>query len=133
MLGNEQDTIHIFVFFSFFFKDPNSRICGHLLVGAAKNSFAKLMDKISLAMENVPLHNSRSITYVEKDSLVQRLARGLHKANTLALKYGWRGHVPIMVCTQLHFKVTLGLRALILHQRYLELKRVVCECIYIFL
>ncbi|XP_023614675.1 LOW QUALITY PROTEIN: coiled-coil domain-containing protein 171 [Myotis lucifugus] len=28
--------------------DPNSRICGHLLIGAAKNSFAKLMDKISL-------------------------------------------------------------------------------------
>ncbi|XP_058528664.1 coiled-coil domain-containing protein 171 isoform X2 [Ochotona princeps] len=79
--------------------DPNSRICGHLLVGAAKNSFAKLMDKISLAMENVPLHNSRSVTYVEKDSLVQRLARGLHKANTLALKYGLRGHVPIMKST----------------------------------
>ncbi|KAM5260487.1 coiled-coil domain-containing protein 171 isoform 6-T8 [Hipposideros larvatus] len=77
--------------------DPNSRICGHLLVGAAKNSFAKLMDKISLAMESLPLHSSsRSITYVEKDSLVQRLARGLHKVNTLALKYGLRGHVPIL-------------------------------------
>uniref|UniRef100_G1SX09 Coiled-coil domain containing 171 n=1 Tax=Oryctolagus cuniculus TaxID=9986 RepID=G1SX09_RABIT len=79
--------------------DPNSRICGHLLVGAAKNSFAKLMDKISLAMESIPLHNSRSITYVDKDSLVQRLARGLHKVNTLALKYGLRGHVPIMKST----------------------------------
>ncbi|XP_007952352.1 coiled-coil domain-containing protein 171 [Orycteropus afer afer] len=78
--------------------DPNSRICGHLLVGAAKNSFAKLMDKISLAMESIPLH-SRSITYIEKDSLVQRLARGLHKVNTLALKYGLRGHVPIMKST----------------------------------
>ncbi|XP_064146537.1 coiled-coil domain-containing protein 171 isoform X1 [Loxodonta africana] len=78
--------------------DPNSRICGHLLIGAAKNSFAKLMDKISLAMESIPLH-SRSITYVEKDSLVQRLARGLHKVNTLALKYGLRGHVPIMKST----------------------------------
>ncbi|XP_029775523.1 coiled-coil domain-containing protein 171 [Suricata suricatta] len=66
--------------------DPNSRICGHLLIGAAKNSFAKLMDKLSLAMESIPLHSSRSITYVEKDSLVQRLARGLHKVNTLALK-----------------------------------------------
>lgn len=57
------------------------------------------MDKISLAMESLPLHSSsRSITYVEKDSLVQRLARGLHKVNTLALKYGLRGHVPILVC-----------------------------------
>nr|XP_055158474.1 coiled-coil domain-containing protein 171 isoform X4 [Nyctereutes procyonoides] len=79
--------------------DPNSRICGHLLIGAAKNSFAKLMDKISLAMESIPLHSNRSITYVEKDSLVQRLARGLHKVNTLALKYGLRGHVPILKTT----------------------------------
>lgn len=82
----------------FSFEDPNSRICGHLLIGAAKSSFAKLMDKIGLAMESVPLHSSRSITYVEKDSLVQRLARGLHKVNTLALKYGLRSHMPIMVC-----------------------------------
>ncbi|XP_020919133.1 coiled-coil domain-containing protein 171 [Sus scrofa] len=79
--------------------DPNSRICGHLLIGAAKNSFAKLMDKISLAMDSMPLHSNRSITYVEKDSLVQRLARGLHKVNTLALKYGLCGHVPILKST----------------------------------
>ncbi|XP_069863794.1 coiled-coil domain-containing protein 171 isoform X3 [Dipodomys merriami] len=79
--------------------DPNSRICGHILIGAAKNSFAKLMDKISLAMESIPLCSNRGITYVEKDSLVQRLARGLHKVNTLALKYGLRGHAPIMKST----------------------------------
>ncbi|KAH0519932.1 Coiled-coil domain-containing protein 171 [Microtus ochrogaster] len=79
--------------------DPNSRICGHLLIGAAKSSFAKLMDKISLAMESIPLHSSRSITYVEKDSLVQRLASGLHKVNTLALKYGLSSHMPIMKST----------------------------------
>ncbi|XP_060011087.1 coiled-coil domain-containing protein 171 [Lagenorhynchus albirostris] len=79
--------------------DPNSRICGHLLIGAAKSSFAKLMDKINLAMDNIPLHRSRSIRYVEKDSLVQRLARGLHKVNTLALKYGLCGHMPILKST----------------------------------
>lgn len=82
--------------------DPNSRICGHLLIGAAKNSFAKLMDKISLAMDSIPLHSSRSITYIAKDSLVRRLAHGLHKVNTLALKYGLRGQVPILVCMQFH-------------------------------
>ncbi|XP_043833055.1 coiled-coil domain-containing protein 171 isoform X2 [Dromiciops gliroides] len=76
--------------------DPNSRLCGHLLISAARNSFAKLMDKISLAMENVPLGSSRSFTYTEKDSLVQRLARGLHKVNTEALKYGLSGPMPIM-------------------------------------
>nr|XP_045016040.1 coiled-coil domain-containing protein 171 isoform X3 [Jaculus jaculus] len=79
--------------------DPNSRICGHLLIGAAKNSFAKLMDKISLAMKSISMNCGRSITYVEKDSLVQRLARGLHKLNTLALKHGLRGHMPIMKST----------------------------------
>ncbi|CAH6790502.1 Ccdc171 [Phodopus roborovskii] len=88
--------------------DPNSRICGHLLIGAAKSSFAKLMDKISLAMESIPLHSSRSITYVEKDSLVQRLARGLHKVNTLALKYGLRSHMPIMKSTASLQKQILG-------------------------
>lgn len=98
------ETIHIFLSFFFFFEDPNSRICGHLLIGAAKNSFAKLMDKISLAMDSMPLHSNRSITYVEKDSLVQRLARGLHKVNTLALKYGLCGHVPILVCMQFFSK-----------------------------
>lgn len=98
---------HLFcLFFLFFFffppEDPNSRICGHLLIGAAKSSFAKLMDKVSLAMESTPVHSGRSITYIEKDSLVQRLARGLHKVNTLVLKYGLRGHVPILVCMQFH-------------------------------
>ncbi|XP_066224305.1 coiled-coil domain-containing protein 171 [Saccopteryx leptura] len=89
--------------------DPNSRICGHLLISAAKNSFAKLMDKISLAMESLPLYSSsRSITYAEKDSLVQRLARGLHKVNTLALKYGLRGHVPILKSTASLQKQILG-------------------------
>nr|XP_055206769.1 coiled-coil domain-containing protein 171 isoform X3 [Gorilla gorilla gorilla] len=88
--------------------DANSRICGHLLIGAAKNSFAKLMDKISLVMECIPLHSSRSITYVEKDSLVQRLAHGLHKVNTLALKYGLRGHVPITKSTASLQKQILG-------------------------
>lgn len=89
--------------------DPNSRICGHLLIGAAKSSFTKLMDKISLAMESLPLHSSsRSITYVEKDSLVQRLARGLHKVNTLALKYGLRGHVPILKSTASLQKQIIG-------------------------
>lgn len=96
-----RNNLHFSVFFSFF-EDPNSRICGHLLIGAAKNSFAKLMDKISLAMDSIPLHSSRSITYIAKDSLVRRLAHGLHKVNTLALKYGLRGQVPILVCMQFH-------------------------------
>lgn len=101
-MNKRQFTCFLPLFFFFFPEDPNSRICGHLLIGAAKNSFAKLMDKVSLAMESIPLHSNRSITYIEKDSLVQRLARGLHKVNTQALKYGLREHVPILVCMQFH-------------------------------
>lgn len=49
-------------------------------------------------METIQLDNSRSITHIEKDSLVQRLARGLHKINAQALKAGLNERVPITVC-----------------------------------
>ncbi|NWJ00854.1 CC171 protein, partial [Crypturellus undulatus] len=76
--------------------DPNSWLSGHLIVSAARNSFTKLMEKLSVMLETVPLDSSRSITYVEKDSLVQRLARGLHKLNAQALKAGSCDRLPIM-------------------------------------
>ncbi|NWX90080.1 CC171 protein, partial [Nothoprocta pentlandii] len=76
--------------------DPNSWLSGHLIVSAARNSFTKLMEKLNVIMEAVPLDSSRSITYVEKDSLVQRLARGLHKLNAQALKAGLCDRLPIM-------------------------------------
>ncbi|XP_038615756.1 coiled-coil domain-containing protein 171-like isoform X2 [Tachyglossus aculeatus] len=75
--------------------DPNSRLGGHLLLSAAKNSFVKLMDRLGMAMERAPLSSSRDITLLDKDSLVQRLARGLHRTNTQALKYGLSGSAPI--------------------------------------
>ncbi|KFO08621.1 Coiled-coil domain-containing protein 171, partial [Balearica regulorum gibbericeps] len=76
--------------------DPKSWLSGHLLASAARNSFSKLMDKLDVIMETVLLHNSRSITYLEEDSLVQRLAHGLHKINTRALEAGLCDRVPIM-------------------------------------
>ncbi|XP_019373099.1 PREDICTED: coiled-coil domain-containing protein 171 isoform X3 [Gavialis gangeticus] len=75
--------------------DPDSWLCGPLLISAARNSFSKLMDKFNIIMETVQLDNSRSITYIEKDSLVQRLACGLHKINAQALKAGLNERVPI--------------------------------------
>uniref|UniRef100_A0A8D0GSF4 Coiled-coil domain-containing protein 171 n=1 Tax=Sphenodon punctatus TaxID=8508 RepID=A0A8D0GSF4_SPHPU len=75
--------------------DPSSWLCGHLIVTAARNSFSKLMDKLSSIMEVVGVDSSRSITYIEKDSLVQRLARGLHKINAQALKAGISDRVPV--------------------------------------
>ncbi|NXC73786.1 CC171 protein, partial [Anhinga anhinga] len=76
--------------------DPKPWLSGHLLVSAARNSFSKLMNKLNVIMETVPLESSRSITYLEKDSLVQRLAHGLHKINTQALEAGLYDRLPIM-------------------------------------
>ncbi|KFP64929.1 Coiled-coil domain-containing protein 171, partial [Cariama cristata] len=75
--------------------DPDSWLSAHLVVSAARNSFSKLMDKLNVIMETVPLNRSRSITYLEKDSLVERLAHGLHKINTQALEAGLCDRLPI--------------------------------------
>ncbi|XP_064902231.1 coiled-coil domain-containing protein 171 isoform X5 [Columba livia] len=75
--------------------DPKPQLSGHLLVSAARNSFSKLMDKLNVIMETVPLDSSRSITYLEKDSLVQRLAHGLHRINSQALEAGLCDRLPI--------------------------------------
>ncbi|XP_010021471.1 PREDICTED: coiled-coil domain-containing protein 171, partial [Nestor notabilis] len=76
--------------------DPKPWLSEHLLVNAARNSFSKLMDKLNVIMETVPLDSRRSITYLEKNSLVQRLAHGLHKINTQALEAGLCDRLPIM-------------------------------------
>ncbi|KAF2983059.1 hypothetical protein EK904_011720 [Melospiza melodia maxima] len=69
---------------------------GKLLLNAARNSFSKLMDKLSVIMETVPLDHCKCITYLEKDSLVQSLAHGLNKINTQALEAGLCDRVSSM-------------------------------------
>ncbi|XP_054041351.1 coiled-coil domain-containing protein 171 isoform X2 [Rissa tridactyla] len=76
--------------------NPNPWLSGHLLVSAARNSFSKLMDKLNVIMETVPADSIRSITYLEKDSLIQRLAHGLQRINTQALEAGLCDRLPIM-------------------------------------
>uniref|UniRef100_A0A8B9GPD5 Coiled-coil domain containing 171 n=1 Tax=Amazona collaria TaxID=241587 RepID=A0A8B9GPD5_9PSIT len=76
--------------------DPKLCLSEHLLVNAARNSFSKLMNKLNVIMESVPLDSRRSFTYLEKNSLVQRLAHGLHKINTQALEAGLCDRLPIM-------------------------------------
>ncbi|XP_041868630.1 coiled-coil domain-containing protein 171 isoform X5 [Corvus kubaryi] len=73
-----------------------SWLSGKLLLSAARNSFSKLMDKLNVIMETVPLDHSKYITYLEKDSLVQSLAHGLHKINTEALEAGLCDRVSSM-------------------------------------
>uniref|UniRef100_H0Z249 Coiled-coil domain containing 171 n=1 Tax=Taeniopygia guttata TaxID=59729 RepID=H0Z249_TAEGU len=73
-----------------------SWVSGKLLVNAARNSFSKLMDKLNVIMETVPLDHSKYITYLEKDSLVQSLAHGLNKINTQAMEAGLCDRVSSM-------------------------------------
>ncbi|NXL83137.1 CC171 protein, partial [Alectura lathami] len=75
--------------------DPSSWLSGQVLINAARNSFSKLMDKLDVIMGTGPLDSSRSVTYVEKDSLIQRLARGLHKINAQALEAGLYDRLPV--------------------------------------
>ncbi|KFV55393.1 Coiled-coil domain-containing protein 171, partial [Tyto alba] len=76
--------------------DVKPWLSGHLLVSAARNSFSKLMDKLNVIMETAPRDSSKNISCLENDSLVQRLAHGLHKINTQALEAGLCDKLPIM-------------------------------------
>nr|XP_021381247.1 coiled-coil domain-containing protein 171 [Lonchura striata domestica] len=73
-----------------------SWVSGKLLLSAARNSFSKLMDKLNVIMETVPLDHSKYITDLEKDSLLQSLAHGLNKINTQALEAGLCDRVSSM-------------------------------------
>ncbi|XP_010077697.1 PREDICTED: coiled-coil domain-containing protein 171, partial [Pterocles gutturalis] len=106
--------------------DPKRWFSGCLLVSAARNSFSKLMDKLNVIMEPVPLDSSRSITYLEKDFLVQRLAHGLHEINNQALEAGLCVRLPIMksiahLQTQI-FEFTQRLHTAEVERRSLRLK-----------
>lgn len=96
------DFVWVFFFFlffvCFFFKGTKSCLSGRLLLSAARNSFSKLMDKLNVIMEAVPLDHSKYSTCLEKDSLVQSLAHGLNKINTQALKAGLCDRISSMVC-----------------------------------
>ncbi|XP_063279270.1 coiled-coil domain-containing protein 171 isoform X5 [Prinia subflava] len=63
-------------------------LSGRLLLNAARNSFSKLMDKLNVIMEAVPLDHRKYNPCLEKDSLVQSLAYGLNKINTQAMEAG---------------------------------------------
>ncbi|KAJ7408795.1 coiled-coil domain-containing protein 171-like isoform X1 [Pitangus sulphuratus] len=77
-------------------RHPSSWLSGNSLINAVRNSFSKLMDKLSLMLGMVPLNYPRCITYLEKDSLIQRLACGLLRINTQALEAGLRDRLPSM-------------------------------------
>lgn len=47
---------------------PKSWLCGRLQVGAARNSFSEIMDKMNVIMGTVPLIHSKCTTCLEKGS-----------------------------------------------------------------
>ncbi|XP_033367272.1 coiled-coil domain-containing protein 171-like [Parus major] len=74
--------------------DPNSWLSGHSLISAARNSFSKLMDNLSVLMEAVQGNPCGCRVYLERDSLIQRLACGLHRVNAQALEAGLYDRLP---------------------------------------
>ncbi|NWH41213.1 CC171 protein, partial [Chloropsis hardwickii] len=70
-------------------QDPNSWLSGHSLISAARNCFAKLMDNLSILMETVQGNLCGCRVYLERGSLMQRLACGLCRVNAQALEAGF--------------------------------------------
>ncbi|XP_078070034.1 coiled-coil domain-containing protein 171 [Mustelus asterias] len=68
---------------------------------AAKGSFTKLMDRLSVEMENVPLWCNRQFGYGHQKSLVQILGGGLCTANAKARKEGLQVTMPIKHCVEI--------------------------------
>uniref|UniRef100_A0A8C9MIH5 Coiled-coil domain containing 171 n=1 Tax=Serinus canaria TaxID=9135 RepID=A0A8C9MIH5_SERCA len=69
-------------------QDVDSWLSGHSLISAAGNCFAKLMGILSVLLETVQGNTRGCSPYLERDSLIQRLAYGLHRVNAQALAVG---------------------------------------------
>uniref|UniRef100_F7FKZ0 Uncharacterized protein n=1 Tax=Ornithorhynchus anatinus TaxID=9258 RepID=F7FKZ0_ORNAN len=86
-------------------KDPNRILNEELLVSKAKNSFAKLMDRLGLAMEN-----GQNVDYKEQGNLLLKLNCGLQKISAQALEDGLNVPVPVMnQVSEFISKLLLGL------------------------
>ncbi|XP_078386435.1 coiled-coil domain-containing protein 171 isoform X1 [Cetorhinus maximus] len=79
----------------------NHHLSSRSMENAAKGSFSKLMDRLIVEMENVPLWCNRQFGYGHKKSLVQILSDGLCNANAKARKEGLQVTVPIKNCVEI--------------------------------
>ncbi|XP_066425963.1 coiled-coil domain-containing protein 171-like [Molothrus aeneus] len=75
-------------------QDAQSWLFGHSLISAARNCFAQLMDNLSVLMETVQGNARGCRAYLERDSLIERLARGLQTVNAQALETGLYDRLP---------------------------------------
>ncbi|XP_066425976.1 coiled-coil domain-containing protein 171-like [Molothrus aeneus] len=75
-------------------QDAQSWLFGHSFISAARNCFAQLMDNLSVLMETVQGNARGCRAYLERDSLTQRLPRGLQTVNAQALETGLYDRLP---------------------------------------
>nr|XP_031363173.1 coiled-coil domain-containing protein 171 [Lonchura striata domestica] len=112
-------------------QDVHSWLSGHSLISAARNCFAKLMDSLSILMETVQGKPCGCRAYLERDSLIQRLARGLHRVNAQALEAGLYDRLPstrnIAILQQEIFEFSRRLHAAEVESRSLHLQLAECR------
>ncbi|CAN8179646.1 unnamed protein product [Coccothraustes coccothraustes] len=75
-------------------QDSELWLSSNSLIGTSRNCFAKLTDSLSILLETVQENSHGCRVYLEKDSLIERLARGLRRLNTQALEAGLYGRLP---------------------------------------
>ncbi|XP_060695910.1 coiled-coil domain-containing protein 171-like isoform X3 [Hemiscyllium ocellatum] len=80
--------------------NPNQFLSSCSIENLAKSSFSKLMDRLSVEMENIPLCCNRHFGCGNKKSLVEILGDGLCKTNAKAGKEGLQITMPIKRCVE---------------------------------
>ncbi|XP_054141154.1 coiled-coil domain-containing protein 171-like [Melozone crissalis] len=75
-------------------QDSELWLSSNSLIGTARNCFAKLMDNLSVLMETVQGKTRGCRAFLERDSLIDRLARGLRRLNAQALEAGLHDRLP---------------------------------------
>ncbi|XP_037981515.1 coiled-coil domain-containing protein 171-like [Motacilla alba alba] len=112
-------------------QDAHLWLSSHLLIGAARSCFAKLMDSLSVLMQTAEenLHGCRAC--LERDSLIQRLAHGLRRVNAQALEAGLYDRLPstrnIAILHQEIFEFSRRLHAAEVESHSLHLQLAECK------
>ncbi|XP_039572761.1 coiled-coil domain-containing protein 171-like [Passer montanus] len=104
---------------------------GHSLISTARSCFAKLMGNLSVLMETAQGSIHRCRAYLERDSLIQRLARGLNRVNVQALEAGLYDRLPstrnIAILQQEIFRFSQKLHAAEAESHTLHLQLAECR------
>ncbi|CAN8220636.1 unnamed protein product [Coccothraustes coccothraustes] len=112
-------------------QDSELWLSSNSLIGTSRNCFAKLTDSLSILLETVQENSRGCRVYLEKDSLIERLARGLRRLNTQALEAGLYGRLPstrnIATLQQEIFEFSRRLHAAEVESRSLFLQLAECR------